>query len=113
MPVPAPQPEVSLLPERCAVRVGRREVALSPTEFRLLARLVAEPGRALTRAELVERVIGTAVAERTVRCGLIPSGGIIDSVAALRPGSPCTRSPQTPPSSATWTSWLVIHPPSR
>jgi DNA-binding response OmpR family regulator len=46
--------------------VGRREVVLSPTEFRLLARLVAEPGRAFTRAELVEQVIGTAVAERTV-----------------------------------------------
>jgi two-component system phosphate regulon response regulator PhoB len=46
--------------------VGRREVPLSPTEFRLLALLMGEPGRAFTRAELVERVFGSAVAERTV-----------------------------------------------
>jgi DNA-binding response OmpR family regulator len=64
--VPAPQPEWLLVPERSSVRVGRREVALSPTEFRLLTLLMGEPGRTFTRAELVERVLGGAAEERTV-----------------------------------------------
>jgi len=48
------------------VRVGGREVVLTPTQFRLLAVLAGEPGRALSRAELVERGIGDLVSERTV-----------------------------------------------
>jgi DNA-binding response OmpR family regulator len=43
-----------------------REVAVTPTQFRLLALLLAEPGRPFSRAELVERAIGTRVTERTV-----------------------------------------------
>jgi two-component system, OmpR family, phosphate regulon response regulator PhoB len=57
---------VVLVPERSAVRVGKREVAVTPTQFRLLALLMAEPGRPFHRGELVERVMGTRVTERTV-----------------------------------------------
>jgi DNA-binding response OmpR family regulator len=48
------------------VRLGKREVAVTPTQFRLLALLMAEPGHTFSRAELVERVIGARVTERTV-----------------------------------------------
>jgi DNA-binding response OmpR family regulator len=57
---------VVLVPERSAVRLGKREVAITPTQFRLLALLMAEPGRPFSRAELVERVVGTSVSERAV-----------------------------------------------
>jgi DNA-binding response OmpR family regulator len=65
-PSPADEPTVLLLPERSAVRLGKREVTGTPTQFRLLALLMAEPGRTFSRAELVERVIGARVTERTV-----------------------------------------------
>ncbi len=39
---------------------------ITPTQFRLLALLVGEPGRVFSRAELVERAIGNLVTERTV-----------------------------------------------
>jgi len=48
------------------IRVGGREVLLTPTQYRLLAVLLAEPGRVFSRAELVERGIGDLVEERTV-----------------------------------------------
>jgi two-component system phosphate regulon response regulator PhoB len=59
-------PELTLVPAQSAVRAGGREVALTPTQFRLLAVLLEQPGRAYTRAELVERGIGDLVTERTV-----------------------------------------------
>ncbi len=40
------------------VRVGDREVKLTMTEFNLLALLAANPGRVLTRAQLLEKVWG-------------------------------------------------------
>ncbi|MCX7706503.1 MAG: response regulator transcription factor [Anaerolineae bacterium] len=43
---------------RHEVRVGDRPANLTPTEFRLLETLVREPGRAFTRAELLDRVFG-------------------------------------------------------
>ena len=49
-----------------AALAGGHEVALTPTQFRLLAVLLGQPGRAFTRAELVERGIGDLVTERTV-----------------------------------------------
>ena len=55
-----------LLSGGTAIRVGGREVAVTRTQYRLLAALAAEPGRALSRAELVERGIGELVSERTV-----------------------------------------------
>ncbi len=45
-----------------------REIALTPTEFDLLATLAAQPGRAFTRLQLLEAIQGSAYAgyERTV-----------------------------------------------
>jgi DNA-binding response OmpR family regulator len=40
------------------VRVGEREIKLTMTEFDLLALLAANPGRVLTRAQLLEKVWG-------------------------------------------------------
>ncbi|MGH9161809.1 MAG: winged helix-turn-helix domain-containing protein, partial [Vicinamibacteraceae bacterium] len=40
------------------VRVGGRPVALTATEFRVLAALARHPGRVFTREELVGRVFG-------------------------------------------------------
>ena len=61
-----PESGLELVPERLAVRVGGREVALTRTQFRLLSMLHAEPGRTFSRAELVETGIGDLVSERTV-----------------------------------------------
>jgi two-component system phosphate regulon response regulator PhoB len=57
---------LELLPEQSAVRVGRRDVAVTPTEYRLLALFLGEPGRVFSRQELIREVIGGPVAERTV-----------------------------------------------
>jgi two-component system, OmpR family, response regulator len=43
---------------RWTVRRGGTEIDLSPTEFRLLAYLMHNPGRVLTRAQLLENVWG-------------------------------------------------------
>ena len=40
------------------VRLGDQAVSLTPTEFRLLAALAEQPGRAFTRLELLDRVFG-------------------------------------------------------
>ncbi len=55
-----------LLPDLSAVRVGGRQVALTPTEYRLLTLFLSEPGRVFSREELIGQVIGGPVAERTV-----------------------------------------------
>ena len=49
----AQDPAYVLVPGRFVVQVGGREVAVTPTQFRLLAVLAAEPGRTFSRAELV------------------------------------------------------------
>ena len=43
-----------------SARVGPRLVNLTPSEFELLAALMAAPGRAFSRLELLERIQGTA-----------------------------------------------------
>src|SRR3954468_1785344 len=50
------------------VQVGAHRVELTPSEFDLLAALMANPGRAFTRAELLDRVQGMAYEgyERTI-----------------------------------------------
>ena len=63
---PAVSPDLTLVPERSAVLAGGREVSLTPTQFRLLAVLLGQPGRAFSRAELVEHGIGDLVTRRTV-----------------------------------------------
>jgi DNA-binding response OmpR family regulator len=50
------------------VQVGDQPIRLTPSEFELLATLMASPGRAFTRLELLERLQGIAIegAEHTV-----------------------------------------------
>lgn len=45
---------------RMRVTVGGREVELTPTEFQLLAALARQPGRILTRAQLLDSLHGVA-----------------------------------------------------
>lgn len=49
------------------VSLGRRRIDLTPSEFRLLTMLAAEPGRAFTRQEIVDRLTmgGFGATERT------------------------------------------------
>ena len=49
---------VELDPEMHRVSVSGRELSLTPTEFRLLHALVAEPGRTFTRQQLLDRIAG-------------------------------------------------------
>ncbi|HEV7623122.1 MAG TPA: response regulator transcription factor [Amnibacterium sp.] len=51
---------VELDPERRAVRVDGRPVALTATEFDLLAKLMSAPGRVFTREQLLSSVWGQA-----------------------------------------------------
>jgi DNA-binding response OmpR family regulator len=49
-----------------AALAGGHEVALTPTQFRLLAVLLEQPGRAFSRVELVERGLGDLMTECAV-----------------------------------------------
>jgi DNA-binding response OmpR family regulator len=49
-----------------AVRVGERNVNLTPSEFDLLVRLMTAPGRVFSREELLDGLSGAASVERTV-----------------------------------------------
>jgi two-component system alkaline phosphatase synthesis response regulator PhoP len=53
--------DVTLDKRRMAVTVGARMVALTPTEFELLATLARHPGRVFTRTQLLDAVRGTEV----------------------------------------------------
>jgi DNA-binding response OmpR family regulator len=59
---------VTLDPAGHVVRVGSRLVDLTPSEFDLLAALMAAPGRAFSRLELLDRIQGTSYEgyERTI-----------------------------------------------
>ena len=61
-----PPGEFRPVPERVAVQIGGREVVVTPTQYRILAVLLAEPGRTFGRAELVQRAFEAPVDERTV-----------------------------------------------
>lgn len=50
--------DVSIDTEGRRVRVGDQEVKLTMTEFNLLALLAANPGRVLTRSQLLEKIWG-------------------------------------------------------
>jgi DNA-binding response OmpR family regulator len=43
---------------RHSVRVGENAVTLIPTEFRLLATMIREPGRTFNREQLIDQVLG-------------------------------------------------------
>ncbi|MEY3749666.1 MAG: hypothetical protein RLZZ631_253 [Cyanobacteriota bacterium] len=49
---------IQLFREQCRVVVDGREVSLTPREFRLLECFMLQPGRALTRDQLIEQVWG-------------------------------------------------------
>jgi DNA-binding response OmpR family regulator len=55
-----------LVPERLVVLIGDREVVVTATQLRLLAVLTGEPGRVVSRAELIQRAFTNPVDERTV-----------------------------------------------
>jgi two-component system alkaline phosphatase synthesis response regulator PhoP len=58
-PIPLLQiDELALDPDRHEVRLAGQPVELTPTEFDLLHTLMANPGHAFTRAELIERALG-------------------------------------------------------
>jgi len=46
---------------RMRLRVGDRDVDLTPTEFQLLAKLASQPGRIFTRAQLLESIHGVTI----------------------------------------------------
>ena len=60
--------DISLDRNGRVVTVGDRQVDLTPSEFDLLATLMASPGRAFSRLQLLERLQGTAFEgiERTI-----------------------------------------------
>jgi len=53
--------DVTLDKRRMAVTAGSRDVALTATEFELLATLARRPGRVFTRAELLDAIRGAEV----------------------------------------------------
>jgi two-component system alkaline phosphatase synthesis response regulator PhoP len=53
--------ELTVDPARRRVTVGGREVDVTATEFDLLARMAAAPGRVFTRGQLLETIHGVAV----------------------------------------------------
>ncbi len=50
--------DVALDLEQCSVTLGGQQVRLTPTEFKLLAVLMREPGRVFSRSQLVEKAMG-------------------------------------------------------
>ena len=84
--------DVEVDTERHEVRVSNEAIRLTLTEFRLLAALVAAPGRVLTRQSLISRAIGPGitVTERTIdvhiaaiRKKLGDSGAMIKTVRGV------------------------------
>ena len=72
--------------------VGEQQVDLTPTEFRLLECLLRQPGRAFSRAQLMDAAIGESaiVLERTIdvhikalRRKLGPAGEFIETVRGV------------------------------
>jgi two-component system phosphate regulon response regulator PhoB len=60
--------DIELDRERCRVQRAEREVALSPTEFKLLEFFIERPGRVFSREQLLDAVWGREIyiEERTV-----------------------------------------------
>lgn len=53
--------DITLEMESMRLRVGERNVELTPTEFQLLAKLASQPGRIFTRSQLLESIHGVAI----------------------------------------------------
>lgn len=58
--------DVALDPDSRLVTVGDRPIDLTPSEFQLLAVLMAAPGRVFSRQNLLNQLQGSAWVERTV-----------------------------------------------
>jgi DNA-binding response OmpR family regulator len=50
--------DISLDLDQCTVHLNGGEVRMTPSEFRILAVLVREPGRVFSRTQLVEKALG-------------------------------------------------------
>ena len=50
--------KISLDLEQCTLHLNGQEVRTTPTEFRILAVLMREPGRVFSRGQLVEKALG-------------------------------------------------------
>ena len=50
--------DVVLDMEQCSVTLGDQQTRLTPTEFKVLAVLMREPGRVFSRSQLVEKAMG-------------------------------------------------------
>ena len=50
--------DVALDLEQCSVTLGDQQVRLTPTEFKLLAVLMRDPGKVFSRSQLVEKAMG-------------------------------------------------------
>jgi DNA-binding response OmpR family regulator len=81
------EPALVLRTEQLAVEADGQAILLTATQFRILAVLLGQPDRTVSRKELVERGIGTVVEERTVdvhvkelRRQLGPYGNRVDTV---------------------------------
>ena len=88
------------------VDLGDERAQLSPLEFGVLATLSERPGRAVTRAELIERVWGTSyvggsnvvdVVVRSLRRKLGPIANRVETAAASATGST-----NAPPHACPW-----------
>jgi two-component system alkaline phosphatase synthesis response regulator PhoP len=53
--------DVTIDPQRLTVSRGKTAIDLTPTEFQIVAALARQPGRILTRAQLLDAVSGDAV----------------------------------------------------
>ena len=50
--------DVALDLEQCSVTLGDHQVRITPTEFKLLAVLMRDPGKVFSRSQLVEKAMG-------------------------------------------------------
>jgi two-component system phosphate regulon response regulator PhoB len=95
--------ELTLDPSTRRVRFGRDELALGPTEFRLLRFLMTYPERVHSRAQLLDRVWGDHVfiEERTVDVhikrlrGALAPAGCADLIETVRGAGYRLTRPQT------------------
>jgi DNA-binding response OmpR family regulator len=58
--------DITLDPDSRLVTVGQQVIELTPSEFQLLAVLMASPGRVFSRQNLLDQLQGSAWVERTV-----------------------------------------------
>ncbi len=84
--------DIELDRDRCRVLRAQREVALSPTEFKLLEFFIERPGRVFSREQLLDAVWGREIYidERTVDANVrrlrkaLNDGGRRDIIRTVR-----------------------------